>query len=47
MKAEFSDAYRMRNSVLVMLLAGVVVIGMGFVLAVKEFAGWVKYAWEN
>ena len=47
MKAEFSDAYMMRNSVLVVLVACVVLGAWGMVYGVVGFAGWVKYGWTN
>ena len=47
MKAEFSDAYRMRNSVLVGLLAAFAVAGVGVLYGVKEVAGWIKSVWKH
>ncbi|KAG0650904.1 hypothetical protein D0Z07_2773 [Hyphodiscus hymeniophilus] len=47
MKAEFSDAFRMRRSVLVVSLASVVVISMGLVYGVKEAVGWVNRVSTN
>ena len=47
MKAEFSDAYRMRNSVLVAIVAFGVLGVAGIVYGVVGFAGWVKYVWTN
>jgi hypothetical protein len=45
MKAEFSDAYRMRNSVLVLLLAGVAMLAIGAVYVILGLVGWFKCAW--
>jgi len=47
MKAEFSDAYRMRNSVLVAMVSLGVFSAAGIVYGVVGFAGWVKYVWTN
>jgi hypothetical protein len=47
MKAEFSDAYRMRNSVLVVLIACGVMAVVGMVYGVVSFAGWARYVWAN
>jgi hypothetical protein len=47
MKAEFSDAYRMRNSVLVAILTCVVLASLGIVYGVVGFMGWVRYLWTN
>ena len=47
MKAEFSDAYRMRNSVLVALLAGVVMVVIGVIYMILGLVGWFESAWTN
>jgi hypothetical protein len=47
MKAEFSDAYMMRNSVLVAIVAiGILTVG-GMIYGVVGFVGWAKYVWTN
>jgi hypothetical protein len=47
MKAEFSDAYRIRNSVLVVMLAGVFVLGMGVAYGVVGAVSWVRFVWGH
>ena len=47
MKAEFSDAYRMRNSVLVVIVATSVLAVGGMIYGVVELVGWAKYVWTN
>jgi len=43
MKAEFSDAYRMRNSVLIGLLASLVVTILAMVYGASALMRWVLY----
>ena len=47
MKAEFSDAYRMRNSVLIVMIACMLVVAMGMTYSIMGLAGWVRYVWAN
>ena len=47
MKAEFSDAYRMRNSVLVVMLAAALMTAAGVLYGVVGLMRWASYAWMN